>query len=43
MQNAYYLHAPHLARSKKPDMCVCQNDGECTREISLNQRILIFP
>ena len=23
------IHAPHLARSKKPHMCVCQHDGEC--------------
>ena len=43
MQKAYYLHARHLARSKKPHMCVCQNDGECMREISLNPHILIFP
>ena len=42
MQKAYYLHAPHLARSKKPHMCVCQNDGVCMKEISLNPRILIF-
>ena len=37
------MHALHLARSKKPHMCVCQNDGECMRKISLNPRILIFP
>ena len=42
MQKAYYLHAPHLERSKKLHMCVCQNYGECMREVSLNPRILIF-
>ena len=36
MQKGYYLHAPHLSRSKKRHMCVCQNDGECMSEISLN-------
>ena len=43
MQKAYYLHSLHLDRSKKPHMSVCQNDGECMRENSLNLPILIFP
>ena len=43
MQKAFYLHAPHLARSKKTHMFVCAKMVNAyMREISLNPRILIL-